>query len=198
MTATSYRLAAIWLMPVALVALSLGARALAGRAWTAFTQYRTPFALRSAAGPPTRPLARQVVIVLVDGLAYNASRAMPFLNELRARGADLECRVGLPSLSLPGRAVLMTGAWPEVHGQTTNFSPRPLPVEHLFLTARRRGLRTALAAGANPHLWTTRWPTRRATPGARARRSTRRPPRPLTGRSASWRRRRTCGGRCWS
>ena len=98
--------------------------------------------------PP--PLAPQVVLVLVDGLAYHASRAMPFLNELRSRGADYECRIGLPSLSLPGRSVLMTGAWQEVHGQATNFNPRPLPVEHLFLTAKRRGLVTALAAGGDP------------------------------------------------
>ena len=88
--------------------------------------------------------------MLVDGLAYHASRAMPFLNELRARGADYDCRIGLPSLSLPGRSVLMSGAWQEVHGQATNFNARPLPVEHLFLTARRRGLVTALAAGSDP------------------------------------------------
>jgi len=90
--------------------------------------------------------------VLVDGLAYHASRSMPFLNELRAKGADLECRIGLPSLSLPGRSVLMTGAWQEIHGQATNFNARPLAVEHLFLTAKRRGLDTALAAGPDPLL----------------------------------------------
>ena len=113
-------------------------------------EYQTPFALRTPEARTTPPLAPQVVLVLVDGLAYHASRAMPFLNELRARGADYDCRLGLPSLSLPGRAVLMSGAWQEIHGQATNFNARPLPVEHLFLTARRRGLVTALAAGSDP------------------------------------------------
>ena len=133
-----------------LVALGLLGRELGGRAWRAFTHYQTPFAFKNphpVAGPP---LVRQVVIVLVDGLAYHASRAMPFLNELRRQGADAECRVGLPSLSLPGRAVMMTGAWQVIHGQATNFNPRPLPVEHLFQTAQRKGLSTALAAGPAP------------------------------------------------
>jgi hypothetical protein len=143
---------ATWLLPVALVGLGLAARGLARRAWNALTGYRTPFGLATPDARTTEPLVGQVVIVLVDGLAYHASRSMPFLNELRAKGADLECRIGLPSLSLPGRSVLMTGAWQEIHGQATNFNARPLPVEHLFLTARRRGLDTALAAGSDPQL----------------------------------------------
>jgi hypothetical protein len=141
-----------WLLPAALVALGLSARALAHGAWTALIEYQTPFGLRAPDARPAPPLAQEVVVVLVDGLAYHASRAMPFLNELRRRGADLECRIGLPSLSLPGRSVLMSGAWQEVHGQATNFNPRPLPVEHLFLTAKRRELVTALAAGSDPQL----------------------------------------------
>lgn len=143
---------ATWLLPVALVGLGLAARSLAHRAWNALVNYETPFGLSAPEARPAPGLVPQAVVVLVDGLAYHASRSMPFLNVLRARGADLECRIGLPSLSLPGRAVLMTGAWQEVHGQATNFNPRPLRVEHLFLTAKRRGLITALAAGSDPQL----------------------------------------------
>jgi hypothetical protein len=139
------------LLPAGLVALGLVGHGLADKAWTTFIAYQTPFAFKNphAFAPP--PLVDQVVIVVVDGLAYHASRAMPFLNELRRQGADADCRAGLPSLSLPGRAVLMTGAWQEIHGQATNFNPRPLTVEHLFQTARRKGLRTALAAGPGVH-----------------------------------------------
>lgn len=140
------------LLPAALVGLGLSARGLAHRAWSALIEYQTPFGLSTPDARASEPLVRQAVVVLVDGLAYHASRSMPFLNELRAKGADLECRIGLPSLSLPGRSVLMTGAWQEIHGQATNFNPRPLPVEHLFLTAKRRGLTTALAAGSDPQL----------------------------------------------
>jgi Type I phosphodiesterase / nucleotide pyrophosphatase len=133
---------------VALLLLAAGTRALAGRAWAAFTAYQTPFAFTNPEAASGPALADRVVIVLVDGLTLSASRAMPFLNELRRRGGDADCRAGLPSLSLPGRAVLMTGAWQEVHGQTTNFNPRRLTVEHLFQAAKKKGLRTAYAAGA--------------------------------------------------
>jgi len=138
------------LLPAALLALGLSGRVVAERAWHSFTTYQTPFAFQNPGARTTPPLVDRVVVVLVDGLAYHASRSMPFLNELRRQGADADCRVGLPSLSLPGRAVLMTGAWQEIHGQATNFNPRPVPVEHLFQTARRKGLRTALSAGAGP------------------------------------------------
>jgi hypothetical protein len=121
---------------------------LARAAWAAFTAYQTPFAFTNPEARPGPALADQAVIVLVDGLTLSASRAMPFLNELRARGGDADCRIGLPSLSLPGRAVLMTGAWQDVNGQTTNFNPRRLTVEHLFQAAKKKGLRTAYAAGA--------------------------------------------------
>jgi Type I phosphodiesterase / nucleotide pyrophosphatase len=137
----------IVLLPAGLVLFGLLGRALAARAWTTFTTYKTPFAFKNAHAFAPPALVDQVVIVVVDGLAIHASRSMPFLNELRRQGADADCRAGLPSLSLPGRAVMMSGAWQEIHGQVTNFNPRPLSVETLFETARRKRLRTALAAG---------------------------------------------------
>ena len=138
------------LLPAGLIGLGFLGRGLSEKAWHTFTTYQTPFAFKNphALAPP--PRVEQVVIVVADGLTYHASRAMPFLNELRRQGADADCRAGLPSLSLPGRAVLMSGAWAEIHGQATNFNPQPLSVETLFQTARRRGLRTALAAGPGP------------------------------------------------
>ena len=145
------------LLPVGLLALGLLGRALATKAWTMFTTYQTPFAFKNphAIAPPRQ--ASQVVIVVVDGLAYHPSRSMRFLNELRRQGADVDCRAGLPSLSLPGRAVMMSGSWAEIHGQATNFNPRPLTVETLFETARRKGLRTALAAGPGAQTLLAPW-----------------------------------------
>jgi hypothetical protein len=137
------------LLPGLLVATGVGARVVAERAWRAFVAYETPFAVPRPAAEMRPPLARPVLVVLVDGLGQDASRALPFLNELRARGADVSVRAGVPSLSLPGRAVIASGAWQEVHGQTTNFRPRPLQVDHLFASAHASGLRTGLAAGPN-------------------------------------------------
>ena len=138
----------VLLIPAALVALGLFARAAAGRAFAAFTGYQTPYAFSAVPQLPLPALGERLLFVLMDGMGVAASRRMPFLNELRSGGASLECRTGLPSLSLPARAVLMTGAWQEIHGQVTNYDPRPVPVAHLFQIARAQGRTTALAAGA--------------------------------------------------
>lgn len=140
--------ASLLLPPLLFVCLGLAARSLAAQAWTAFTQYQTPFVFSSVETAAAEPVVPGVVLVLLDGLRLDASRRMPFLNELRARGADLESETGQPSFSLPGRGTLLSGAWQDVHGQTTNMQPRPLAVEHLFQVARRRGVLTALAAGS--------------------------------------------------
>jgi 2,3-bisphosphoglycerate-independent phosphoglycerate mutase len=139
---------AVLLIPAALFALGLLARGAAGRAFAAFTGYRPPFRFAPVPQHPLPALGERVVLVLMDGLGVAVSRGMPFLNELRARGASYECRGGLPSLSMPARAVLMTGAWQEIHGQATNYDARPLAVEHLFRLARAHGRSTGLAAGA--------------------------------------------------
>jgi type I phosphodiesterase/nucleotide pyrophosphatase len=145
--AARIRRAAAFVLPVLLVLAGLGARAIAERALREFTGYDTPFAFPSVGGRMGAPVSRQVVVALVDGLGLEASRSLPFLSELRARGADYDCRIGEPSLSLPGRAVMLSGAWQEINGQPTNYNPRPLKVEHAFSVARRQGLLTALAAG---------------------------------------------------
>ncbi|HLA77768.1 MAG TPA: alkaline phosphatase family protein, partial [Vicinamibacteria bacterium] len=142
--------APLLLSPFLLVALGLAARSLAEHAWTAFTEYQTPFVFSSVETAAAEPVVPQVVLVLLDGLRLDTSRSMPFLNEIRKRGADLEADIGLPSFSLPARATLLSGAWQDVHGQTTNMKPRPIAVEHLFQVARRRGVSTTLAAGPAP------------------------------------------------
>ncbi len=136
-----------------LVATAFAARRAAARTWDALTRYVSPYALANGF-PPARPNTAQtqhLVLVLVDGLREDASRAMPFLNELRSRGADIRARAGLPSLSLPGRATLVTGAWQSVHGQATNFNARPLPVGHLFDALHRAGMTGELAAHPGTH-----------------------------------------------
>jgi hypothetical protein len=135
-----------WLPLVALVLMGAGAAWIATRTWTSYNSYQPPVASATREAVGTAALAERVVVVLLDGLRLDASRSMPFLTELRRRGADFDCRAGSPSLSLAGRGTLLTGAWPEVHGQLFNFEARPLPIEHLFESARRHGLRTALAA----------------------------------------------------
>jgi hypothetical protein len=140
--------ALVFLLPAALAGLGLGARAAAGAAFSAFVGYRAPFRFAAVPQQELPALSERVVLVILDGLGAADSRRMAFLNELRGRGASQECRAGLPSLSLPARAVLMTGAWQSVNGQTTNYEARPLEVEHLFQIAHAHGRATALLAGA--------------------------------------------------
>ncbi len=67
-----------------------------------------------------------------------------------ARGTDGVSRVGLPSLSNLGRAVLATGAWQEVNGVTNNTRYELVAVDSLFSLARSSGLKTAIAG---IHFW---------------------------------------------
>jgi hypothetical protein len=131
------------------VSLGIGARLMAGSIWRSFIEYRSPYLLRASA-PAGPRLADRVVLVTVDGLRLDTSRGLSFLNQLRARGADGAARVGLPSLSSPGRAALATGAWAEVHAVTSNFAKRRIEQDSIFSLARGAGLRN-LAAGS--HFW---------------------------------------------
>jgi hypothetical protein len=111
--------------------------------------YLPPYRFEGGEEPAGQPLAARVVLVLVDGLRLDASRGMPFLNALRARGADLESSAAVPSYSRPGRASLVTGAWSEIHGATTNFHDKAVEVDNLFRAAAAGG-RTCAVAGS---LW---------------------------------------------
>lgn len=137
------------LLCATLLALGYAARRASAHAWDALTRYASPYALANGqpAARPRTAQTRHVVLVLVDGLREDASRGLPFLDSLRSIGADIDSHAGTPSLSLPGRATLMTGAWQEVHGQMTNFNPHPLAVGHLFDALHRAGMTGALAAG---------------------------------------------------
>lgn len=141
----------LFLIPVSLLVLAFLAQRTIRRAWEAFIHYETPYGFSNPAAHSSPAMVDHVYMLLVDGLGLDPSREMRFLNELRTRGADFSCMVGLPSLSLPGRAVLLTGAWQEVNGQLTNFNARRLPIETLFQVSKKRNLTTALAAGKNVH-----------------------------------------------
>ena len=99
------------------------------------------------------PNTRSVVIVLIDGLRYDTSMntdVMPFLNQLRSRGASAVMHSQPPSYSAPGYSVILTGAWPDLSdGPAMNLEYANIPTftqDNLYSAAHRAGLSTAISA----------------------------------------------------
>ena len=120
---------------------------LADAAWKSVTTYQTPYAI-DAELDPGEPLARRVVLVVLDGIRRGAAeRHMPRLVELAGRGNHRTAKTVLPSLSNPARATFVTGAGPDVHGVTNNGKYAPPPVQSLFSLAKSRGVPVAVFGG---------------------------------------------------
>ena len=132
----------------------------AGGYWGATALIDSLYAYRSplqhtppAPGAPLgRPLTRRVVFVLIDALREDTARqagVMPFLNELRARGARAAMHSRPPSYSEMGYSVLLTGAWPDLSdGPAFNLDYADIPTltqDNLFSAAHRAGLQTAVS-----------------------------------------------------
>jgi len=130
-----------------LAAIGYQAQNLAMLSWDAVVEYQTPYLTDLPRGIAAEPLARRVVLVLVDGLRLDASRNMPRLNELRQRGADLSVRIGQPSLSYSSWTVLVSGTWQEISGVTTNWYEGEVRVDTIFKAARDAGMPSVIVGG---------------------------------------------------
>jgi hypothetical protein len=116
--------------------------------------YRSPLhSTPPAPGDPLgAPLTRRVVFVLIDALRSDTSLkpdVMPFLNELRSRGASATIHSRPPSYSEPGYSTLLTGAWPDLSdGPTINLDYAEIPTwtqDNLVSAVRRAGLKAAVS-----------------------------------------------------
>lgn len=130
-----------------LAAIGYQAQSVAMMGWDSVVEYQTPYLTNLPRGSAAEPLARRVVLVLVDGLRLDASRNMSRLNELRQRGADLSVRVGQPSLSYPSWTVIASGTWQEVSGVTTNWYEGEVQVDTIFKAARDAGMPAVVVGG---------------------------------------------------
>lgn len=122
-----------WLLFVvgtlACLVLAYGAYSLASYSWAQVVGYRSPYVheevspeLRAAEATPAPPIARHVVLVIVDGMRLDVSRSeMAGLNKLRSYGSDLTLTVPQPSLSYPNWTTILTGAPQTISGVTTNW-----------------------------------------------------------------------------
>jgi hypothetical protein len=116
-------------------------------------KYESPLKGKLPIGQPTQPLVPQVVMVIVDGLRYDTSLEMPYLNRLREQGAS-GVMVGIPSpASQPAWTTLVSGAGPEINGAPF-LDPdhtdqiQPIAVDHLFAEVNRSGFISGLV-GSN-------------------------------------------------
>jgi hypothetical protein len=140
-----------WALVVSILILALVA---AGAAWWVIRliqsglNYEPTLQEQPAPGTPTTPLTQQVVLIIVDGLRYDTSRQMPFLEQLRGQGAHAKSIVLTPSVSQPAWTTILTGAGPELNGAAlfnASFDDlQPIAVDHLFARARDMGLATGL------------------------------------------------------
>lgn len=140
------RILRIALIPLLLVALAYGCQQLGFLALDILAGYPGVALGQLPPGPAPDAVARRAVVVVVDALREDTSRQMPTFQALRERGADLPSWAGLPSLSLPGYAVLGTGAYPDVSGVTTNWYEGAVRVDSLLARAKEAGLSTGVVA----------------------------------------------------
>jgi hypothetical protein len=115
--------------------------------------YRSPFKDNPVpAGEPLgKPVSRRVVAVLVDALRVDTAAnrdVMPYLNQLRAKGASATMHSRAPSYSFPGWSVLMTGAWTDLSdGPAMNPEDDEIAwtwtQDNVFTSVHNAGMKTA-------------------------------------------------------
>src|SRR5580698_2176230 len=95
--------------------------------------------------PHTPRLARRVFVVIIDGLRYDKSFELPFLDELRRRGVDAEATSHYPTWSRPNYVSILTGVPPEASGVRTNHHATPVELDSLMDRAKAAGMHVACA-----------------------------------------------------
>ncbi|MBA3393359.1 MAG: alkaline phosphatase family protein [Deltaproteobacteria bacterium] len=95
--------------------------------------------------PKTPRLARRVFLVIIDGLRSDHSYQLPFLDELRRKGVDLEAQSHYPTWSRPNYVSILTGVPPRASGVRTNWHFTPVLLDSLMDRARAAGLKVATA-----------------------------------------------------
>jgi hypothetical protein len=93
--------------------------------------------------PTQRPLARRVVLVIVDGLGLRHSYKLPYLDELRAAGIDASATSHAPTISRPNYVSIVTGVPPKVSGVRNNFYWDRVELDSIMDRLRASGRETA-------------------------------------------------------
>jgi len=95
---------------------------------------------------PAPPLSRRVVLAIVDGLRFDVSQGLPYLNELRAKGVAARADSQYPTFSRPNYVTLLTGVPPEASGVRTNLHPMTVLLDSLMTRVRAAGKHVGYAS----------------------------------------------------
>lgn len=142
----------LFLAAALLLAVVAGAFSVLLVAYHSYENSPSPYPTSLPEVQATSPVSGRVVIMVSDGLRADLAGEMKNIGAL-ARRPDASyyvARTEVPSLSEPGWTAIMTGAGPLISGVRSNaYSGSPVPVESLFQSARRAGIKTAVAGAAN-------------------------------------------------
>lgn len=109
-------------------------------------KFPKPKPLSLTVGEKSERLTGRLVVVVVDGLSVDGADRMPFLTELRGKGASFVARTETPSYSRGGYTVLGTGAKPELSGISSNDVVGRSAVDSIFQRAQDSKLKTGIVA----------------------------------------------------
>ncbi len=93
----------------------------------------------------TPRLARRVFLVIIDGLRFDKSYELRYLDELRRQGVDSEAQSHYPTWSRPNYVSILTGVPPRASGVRTNHHTKPVQLDTLMDRVRAAGLTTSSA-----------------------------------------------------
>jgi len=96
------------------------------------------------ASTPTPRLARRVFLVVIDGMRFDKSYELPFLDEMRRRGVDAEAQSHYPTFSRPNYVSILTGVPPVASGVRTNHHGTPVLLDSLMDRAHAAGMKVAI------------------------------------------------------
>jgi hypothetical protein len=123
------------------------AGAMRDRLWTEYTRFTSPFVTSPPVGEPNTQHTRRMVVVLARGLRTRDLSAMPALSALRARGAAYTITLDAPTYVLPSWLTLFSGATHQIHGTTTDASPRNPALDTIFMRLRVSGQSAVMVGG---------------------------------------------------
>jgi hypothetical protein len=116
--------------------------------WSEYARFTSPFVTQPPVGEPATQHTRRLLVLLVRGLRSTDVESMPALKALGRRGAAITLTLQAPTYALPAWLTLFSGATHQIHGSTTDGSPRNPALDTIFTRLRVSGQSSAIIGSA--------------------------------------------------